>query len=73
MRRLSFQIKPFYSRKIPMNSTFFAVGPVIPQLSLGVKKGDGLSPSEQRKIIEVVEENIELFMEEWNEFASKKK
>lgn len=33
----------------------------------------GFSPAEQRKIMKLVEENRELFMRSWNEFASKKK
>ncbi|HCU23610.1 MAG TPA: DUF4160 domain-containing protein, partial [Deltaproteobacteria bacterium] len=33
----------------------------------------GLSPTEQRKVIKVIQENTSLFMEKWNEFASKKK
>jgi len=32
----------------------------------------GLSPPEQRRVISVVSDNVDMFMEKWNEFASKK-
>jgi hypothetical protein len=33
----------------------------------------GLSASEQRKVMETVRENRDLFLEKWNEFARRKK
>lgn len=32
----------------------------------------GLSPGGQRRALEITKENVDLFLEKWNEFASKK-
>jgi hypothetical protein len=33
----------------------------------------GLSPAEQKRVMNVVKENLALFQEKWNEFTSRKK
>ncbi|MBI2606426.1 MAG: DUF4160 domain-containing protein [Deltaproteobacteria bacterium] len=40
--------------------------------SLVVEFSYGLSPGEQRNAMGITRQNIKLFMEKWNEFASKK-
>ena len=39
---------------------------------MSVERSYGISPSEQRKIMVVVGENVDLFLEKWNEFAARK-
>jgi hypothetical protein len=40
--------------------------------SLEVEFAYMLSPRDQRQILEIVQNKINLFMEKWNEFASQK-
>ncbi len=41
--------------------------------SLVVEFSYGLSPSEQRKALEITKQNVKLFAGKWNEFSTKKK
>lgn len=40
--------------------------------SLEVDFSFGLSPGEQRNVMEITKQNAKMFLEKWNEFSSKK-